>query len=181
MQIISFVILKEVKSPSVDEEFRSTGSVPFSIYWKYFIAGGGRLSFFFFILNCVFCQFLFSGSDYWLSLWTDAEQRRADSITNSNSTSFTNDSSASATFNQTIDGESYNFIKNFDSQTGINVFTILTASVFTFSLVRSIQFFIICMKSSINLHNSMFESVIRVPLLFFDHNPVGNLSIFLHF
>ena len=170
-----YVNVQSVESASFDEEFRTTGSVGFSVYWKYFVAGGGRAPFSFFMLNCIFCQFLFSGSDYWLSLWTDAEQHRADRLTN-NLLNLTASDNVNQSTSSVVDSE--NFFKELDTNTGVTVFTILTAGVFSFALVRSIQFFVICMKSSINLHNSMFNSIIRVPLLFLDHNPVG---IRIHF
>jgi hypothetical protein len=38
--------------------------------------------------------------------------------------------------------------------------------------------FIACIISSINLHNKMFQAVIRSPLQFFDDNPVGIIRLY---
>jgi hypothetical protein len=46
------------------------------------------------------------------------------------------------------------------------------------SLVRSIGFFWICMKASVNLHSRMFSSVLRSPIKFFDDNPSGKFLFF---
>jgi ATP-binding cassette subfamily C (CFTR/MRP) protein 4 len=134
------------------------------------------------MLSCVITQFLFSGSDYWLSLWTDAEQLRASrgNSSSSNSTDYIDDPEF---YNSTFpvkrdDSSAYtDWLESLDTYTGIYVFTILTAGLFIFSLIRSIHFFVMCMKSSVNLHNSMFQSLIRAPLLFFDRNPVGKFII----
>lgn len=55
----------------------------------------------------------------------------------------------------------------------------LTAALFVLSLGRTVLFFVMCMTSSRNLHNRMFQSVIRVPIKFFDTHPVGKYSLLL--
>jgi hypothetical protein len=44
------------------------------------------------------------------------------------------------------------------------------------SLIRTVGFFSICMKSSINLHKKLFAGVIVAPMRFFELNPVGKLT-----
>ncbi len=134
------------------EESRSTGSVSFSIYWQYFTSGGGIISIFFLILSCLITQALFSGSDYWLSIWTNASQHR------------------NVTGNAT---NPLSWKEKLDNETAIYVYLILISGVFIFALIRTLHFFILCMFSSIKLHNEMFKAVIRAPLSFFDKNPVG--------
>ena len=46
-------------------------------------------------------------------------------------------------------------------------------SLFVISLLRSIHYFLLCTHSSVVLHNRMFQAIIRVPVAFFDANPVG--------
>jgi ABC-type multidrug transport system fused ATPase/permease subunit len=43
--------------------------------------------------------------------------------------------------------------------------------------IRSLGFFRICMKASVELHGRMFQSVLRTPVKFFDDNPVGELTL----
>lgn len=155
------------------------------VYWKYFRSGGGCCSFLFFAVMCIFTQVLFSGSDFWLTLWTNAEENRArmknasmeafDFVEDSNSSNVVQDGTyGNATF-------TFDWWRSPDTFTGIYVFTILITSVFIFSMVRTIHYFIMCMFSSVNLHNRMFESIIRAPLLFYDRNPVGNtVSLLTH-
>ena len=41
------------------------------------------------------------------------------------------------------------------------------------SFIRALLFYFICVNASRVLHNRMFASVLRAPLLFFDTNPIG--------
>ena len=43
------------------------------------------------------------------------------------------------------------------------------------TIIRSILFIKNCMTSSINLHNSMFSSILRGTMRFFDTNPSGRI------
>ena len=49
----------------------------------------------------------------------------------------------------------------------------IIGSVFISGLVRSLLIFYILVKASRRLHNKMFLSIIRSPILFFDSNPTG--------
>ena len=40
-------------------------------------------------------------------------------------------------------------------------------------IIRAILTFLTCLAAARNLHNKMFKSVLRTPILFFDTNPVG--------
>ena len=112
-----------------------------------------------------------------LTLWTNAEELRARQGNVSENSSFltiteTNVSNVTEEIEE-IAPFSGEWWKEPDTYTGIYVFTILIVCVFIFSMVRTIHYFLMCMTSSINLHDHMFQSIIRAPLLFFDQNPVG--------
>jgi ABC-type multidrug transport system fused ATPase/permease subunit len=116
-----------------------------------------------------------------LTLWTNAEELRARQGNVSENSSFltiteTNVSNVTEEIEE-IAPFSGEWWKEPDTYTGIYVFTILIVCVFIFSMVRTIHYFLMCMISSINLHNRMFQSIIRAPLLFFDQNPVGMILI----
>lgn len=140
----------------MEEEYRSKGTVDKAVYYKYFRSGGGCISFTFLLFSFVMTQVLFSLSDYWLNIWTNAEQIRAGS-------------------NSTIDPDNTTlpWQEEVDTNTGIMVYAILIGSFFIASMIRSILFFIRCMFSSIKLHNQMFQAIIRAPMLFFEQNSVG--------
>ena len=160
-----------------EDESRSTSSVTLAVYWKYFSAGGGCFSFVIFLLSCVIVEFFFSGSDYWLSLWTDAEQLRANQRISMDSVGADHTSSKEFMPYYTNESSSVNdeWLQELNTYQGIYVFSVLTGCLIAFSLINSIHFFVMCTKSSINLHNNMFRSIIRAPLLFFHRNPVGKI------
>ena len=49
---------------------------------------------------------------------------------------------------------------------------IVSSSIF-FVFLRAILSFLICLAAARHLHNKMFKSILRSPVLFFDTNPVG--------
>src|SRR5438876_7588924 len=57
----------------------------------------------------------------------------------------------------------------------MSFYGLLIGLLFICSLIRTTSFFTMCMRSSINLHNRLFASVIRAPISFFDENPIGIL------
>merc|ERR1719357_1721102 len=57
----------------------------------------------------------------------------------------------------------------------LGIYGAIVGALCVISMVRTIYFFVICMKSSVKLHDKMFESIIRAPCRFFDTNPVGRI------
>uniref|UniRef100_A0A4W3IBQ5 Multidrug resistance-associated protein 4 n=1 Tax=Callorhinchus milii TaxID=7868 RepID=A0A4W3IBQ5_CALMI len=57
----------------------------------------------------------------------------------------------------------------------ISSFLGLTLAVILFGIVRSLMIFEVLVNSSQELHNRMFNSIIRAPVLFFDQNPIGRI------
>ena len=58
----------------------------------------------------------------------------------------------------------------------LGIYGAIVGALCVISMVRTIYFFVICMKSSVKLHDKMFESVLGAPCRFFDINPTGNLD-----
>uniref|UniRef100_A0A4W3I4P1 ATP binding cassette subfamily C member 4 (PEL blood group) n=1 Tax=Callorhinchus milii TaxID=7868 RepID=A0A4W3I4P1_CALMI len=63
----------------------------------------------------------------------------------------------------------------FHSLCFISSFLGLTLAVILFGIVRSLMIFEVLVNSSQELHNRMFNSIIRAPVLFFDQNPIGRI------
>ncbi len=57
------------------------------------------------------------------------------------------------------------------------VYGALIVSLIGFNLLRAVMCYAICVNASRVLHNRMFSSVMRVPVLFFDTNPIGKCLI----
>lgn len=187
--------------PAFAEESRSTEAVTLGTYWNYFHAGAGFLSLLLYFIIFMIAQILFIGTDYWLTLWTNAEELRSlrsKSLTESNMTAsilpqifydlglsdfnVTESSLVDVLTNESnlLDLNSIDevvtlsdWIKNLDTNTGVYVYAIIISGLFLFTMIRTTYFFLICMSASVKLHNKMFKSIIRAQLIFFDENPVG--------
>jgi ATP-binding cassette subfamily C (CFTR/MRP) protein 4 len=61
-------------------------------------------------------------------------------------------------------------------QTCIIVFVVFTFSMILAILIRTAIFVSVCMKSSINLHNNMFNAIVRATMYFFNTNSSGNYN-----
>ena len=57
----------------------------------------------------------------------------------------------------------------------LGIYATLVGGLVVASIIRTVQFFMLCMKASVKLHNSMFKRLVRAPCRFFDTNPVGIL------
>lgn len=55
----------------------------------------------------------------------------------------------------------------------IYVYSVFILGCIVLTTLRSIIFFKVCMKASINLHNTMFSKLLGAPMRFFDLNPSG--------
>lgn len=128
----------------------------YSIYWYYIRASSSLILVITLFITNMGTQVLFNGCDFWLSLWTDTEQRKAAN----NGTNV--EPAITVTDSLTLDQNA-------------TIYTILVASLFVLTLIRTTCFFITCMRSSIVLHNRLFRSVLKAPIKFFDSNPIGIL------
>lgn len=137
-------------------ESSSSQLVGGSIYWHYLKACAAPLLIFVVAISNLGTQLLFNGSDFWLSYWTDTEQRKA---ANGGSSDYP---PVTLTDQLTL-------------QENAIVYTVLIGGLFCLTLLRTTCFFITCMRSSINLHTSLFKSVLKAPIKFFDYNPIGIL------
>ncbi|KAB7505946.1 Multidrug resistance-associated protein 4 [Armadillidium nasatum] len=149
-------------------EKKLTGSIGLKVYMKYFLAGGGRIGTFFLFAFYASSQLFYSGSDCWLSYWTNAEQLHGEylDLQEQNST-FGNWSPLS---NKTIFE-----LSDADRANYVNVYAGMTVALMIFVLIKTVLLFKICMTSSRNLHNSMFAAVVKVPLVFFEVHPIGQI------
>jgi ABC-type multidrug transport system fused ATPase/permease subunit len=51
----------------------------------------------------------------------------------------------------------------------------IVGAMFVTVFIRSITFFSMCMRASVNLHNRIFSRILRAPMSMFDNNPVGRI------
>ncbi|XP_042894914.1 ATP-binding cassette sub-family C member 4-like isoform X1 [Parasteatoda tepidariorum] len=190
----------EEKVPKGPEELKTSGAVTFKVYKEYIKSGAGCCMRIILLLAYIITQVIFNGSDFWLTAWTNSEQRRYNikdcwgNTTKSalNETRLYNDTYGlfdPEYFRYNIANVSddcfkvtMNYLKDEEDASAevrtsfnLSVYAGLVLLVFLLSLFRTTGFFHMCMKASVNLHNKMFRCVLRSPVSFFDSNPVGNI------
>ncbi|XP_076435453.1 ATP-binding cassette sub-family C member 4-like isoform X2 [Babylonia areolata] len=146
-----------------EEEERQKGTVGIRVYVEYFKNGAGCFKFFLLIFFNLVAQGTYIMSDWWLSIWSNAEETR---IAAQNR----HDALLSMGINQTNVT-----IPDVDSHVNISIFTGIIVAVFVFGMVRALLFFKVAVDASQTMHNAMFSRVLRCPIGFFDTNPVGRI------
>jgi ATP-binding cassette subfamily C (CFTR/MRP) protein 4 len=175
------------------------GSVNLLLYWQYFKAGGNAFVVVFMVLVNLLCQVLYSGSDIWISYWTSEEEDRivlaGDESGEASEAVVVGDSLPSpviqmpSVHHQPPNMSSANYSSLLETERGGNnltehylnlgIYAAMVLGLVVTSMVRTVTFFVLCMRSSVNLHNSMFRRIISAPCRFFDTNPVGT-TFFLY-
>lgn len=138
-------------STLVENEAREEGSsetnIPFlQVFWQYFRAGASVAVLLGFVLFLIFSQVVTSGSDYFVTFWTNQEFLRlhgADTV--------------------------------FSTTDGLYIYGALILAVVAVTLSRGFMFFAICMNASKKLHDRSFLSLLHSPMRFFDTNPSGRI------
>uniref|UniRef100_A0A8I5N7A1 Multidrug resistance-associated protein 4 n=1 Tax=Papio anubis TaxID=9555 RepID=A0A8I5N7A1_PAPAN len=90
--------------------------------------------------------------DWWLSYWANQQ----------------------STLNVTVNGGG-NVTKKLDLNWYLGIYSGLTVATVLFGIARSLLVFYVLVNSSQTLHNKMFESILKAPVLFFDRNPIGRI------
>ncbi|KAM5288774.1 ATP-binding cassette sub-family C member 4 isoform 2-T2 [Ctenodactylus gundi] len=90
--------------------------------------------------------------DWWLSYWANEQSM----------------------LNVTMNGKR-NVTGKLDLNWFLGIYAGLTVATVLFGVARSLLMFYVLVNSSQTLHNRMFESILKAPVLFFDRNPIGRI------
>ncbi|CAG2165685.1 unnamed protein product [Oppiella nova] len=147
MEVVNTEVIDDdyTGDPKIQDEQREVGAIDGKIYWEYIKAGAGPILFTLTILSTLVSQGIFHASDLWLTDWTDLNQKEGHDISDS------------------------------DQSRGIIIYAALIGALFVTALMRTTTWFAMCMRASINLHNSIFMRLLRAPIAVFDNNPVGRI------
>nr|XP_037863739.1 multidrug resistance-associated protein 4 isoform X2 [Chlorocebus sabaeus] len=137
---------------TLSDENRSEGKVGFQAYKNYFRAGAHWIVIIFLILLNTAAQVAYVLQDWWLSYWANQQ----------------------STLNVTVNGGG-NVTKKLDLNWYLGIYSGLTVATVLFGIARSLLVFYVLVNSSQTLHNKMFESILKAPVLFFDRNPIGRI------
>ncbi|XP_078589212.1 ATP-binding cassette sub-family C member 4-like [Branchiostoma floridae x Branchiostoma japonicum] len=147
-------------APEEQDEDRFEGSVSMKVYWDYLTAGFGKLGLVLSLVLNVVYQGSYVFTDWWLAHWAAKEEEYIKIRTSNVSQNVSDEGTAAPTM---------------DTNFYLYVFTGVTVAVVVLSTVRTLFMFYNCIMASHNLHNTMFHTIIRTPILFFDTNPVGRI------
>ncbi|XP_066427630.1 ATP-binding cassette sub-family C member 4 isoform X3 [Molothrus aeneus] len=91
--------------------------------------------------------------DWWLSYWANHQEK----------------------LNLTTNGNNGTNVPDLDLNFYLGIYAGLTVATILFGIIRSLLVFRVLVNSSQNLHNKMFQSILKAPVLFFDRNPIGRI------
>ncbi|XP_003928249.2 ATP-binding cassette sub-family C member 4 isoform X1 [Saimiri boliviensis] len=137
---------------TLSEENRSEGKVGFKAYKNYFRAGAHWIVIIFLVLLNTAAQVAYVLQDWWLSYWANKQSM----------------------LNDTLNGGG-NVTEKLDLNWYLGIYSGLTVATVLFGIARSLLVFYVLVNSSQTLHNKMFESILKAPVLFFDRNPIGRI------
>ncbi|KAM4788293.1 ATP-binding cassette sub-family C member 4 isoform 6-T6 [Cyanocitta cristata] len=149
---------------AVPEESRHEGKINFKVYRKYFTAGANYFVIFILLVFNILAQMIlylplllkvaYVLQDWWLSYWASHQENLNLSTNGNNGTNET----------EPLDLNFY-----------LGIYAGLTVATISFGIIRSLLVFRVLVNSGQNLHNKMFQSILKAPVLFFDRNPIGRI------
>lgn len=139
------------------QEESSKGKVKGPLSLNYLLAGGNILFVIFVIFLYVLAQAFASGTDYFVSMWTNIEEER-------NSLNITSSSEESTVIADLPTTEYCLYI-----------YGGLVAGLFIVAFTRSMLFYKLAMLASQKLHDVLFNNVIFSTMGFFNTNPSGRI------
>ncbi|NWX88406.1 MRP4 protein, partial [Nothoprocta pentlandii] len=139
---------------AMPEESRSEGKISLKVYRKYFSAGANYFVIFILVLFNILAQVAYVLQDWWLSYWANSQEK----------------------LNVTTNGNNGgNETEHLDLNFYLEIYAGLTVATILFGIIRSLLVFQVLVNSSQTLHNKMFQSILKAPVLFFDRNPIGKI------
>ncbi|XP_049671757.1 ATP-binding cassette sub-family C member 4 isoform X2 [Accipiter gentilis] len=139
---------------AVPEESRSEGKINLKVYRKYFTAGANYFVIFILVVFNILAQVAYVLQDWWLSYWANHQEK----------------------LNVTTNGDNgTNETEHLDLNFYLGIYAGLTVATILFGIVRSLLVFQVLVNSGQTLHNKMFQSILKAPVLFFDRNPIGRI------
>jgi ATP-binding cassette subfamily C (CFTR/MRP) protein 4 len=140
-------VAEQEESEERDEEKSATKIRFAKVFYEYFRAGASPLVLLAIVIYLLFSQAVTSGSDLFLTFWTNQELLR-------------------------LHGEHTVLTQTTD---GLYIYGFLILAVIFVTLSRGFVFFAVCMRASKKLHDRSFLCLLHSPMRFFDLNPTGRI------
>ncbi|XP_008214772.2 multidrug resistance-associated protein 4 [Nasonia vitripennis] len=151
----------EDDEPKETEELLAKGCVAKSVYWRYIRASGSLCTLFTLIFCFVLSTFMTSAFDYSLVMWSTQKEAAS------------NNNSIQSSRNETDFEENHAILSQVEKF--LYICGSLIAAVILMSIVKNILYFRATVNAGEKVHNSMFASILRTPLRFFDVNQSGRI------
>ena len=160
-------------SPDSEAEIIASGRIPGKVYKEYFRSGGNHFTLTMLVLAFIVSQAVTSGTDYWMSYWTNLETVRRTMVNGS----YELNRQYSYMFNDTFLSSMFPLDKYglLPTDCAIYVYAFCIVSVILTVMGRNIFFMSVCSTASRELHNSMFSNTLRSMMSFFHRNPAGRI------
>jgi ATP-binding cassette subfamily C (CFTR/MRP) protein 4 len=134
------------------DEKRASGKFDTRVYIRYCLASRRP---FLLLVSAVFtilAEALYRFNDFWLSAWTQKDMA--------------NNTKAALGAGSVVENDIHNVL----------IYTSLIVILFVVAFLRVYFIFLVCLISSINIHNSVFKTLLRAPIAFYESNSLGEFS-----
>ena len=150
-------------APKEVEETAKLGTVSKHVYWGYVKSGANLCTGFILVLATICTHGCFSLSDMWIRRWTNTEDLQLQDYHHH----------SAMNSNETLVQELQRIEES--NQFNLMIYAILVLCLMIACGVSVIQYYVICMTASRNLHDRMFDKILRAQPRFFDLNPSGRI------
>ncbi|KAJ8918454.1 hypothetical protein NQ315_008151 [Exocentrus adspersus] len=153
-----------------EKEERGSGTISMTVYKSYVKAGGHFIKAMLLGIAFIVSQFFASATDYFVSIWSNIEQNRAEMSISNNALD-----NATTIFNYSTPVPYYSFGSELTETSCVIIYSCLVFTSVIITVSRSIGFFRYCMTASRRLHNQMFSKIVYATMRFFNTNPRGRI------
>lgn len=136
------------------QQVSAQANVTMRTYWYYITANRAWCLLVFTFITNILCQVCLTASSFWLTFWTDTEQRKA-------------------AHNGTMDYEPQSITDTLTLDMNMYIYGVWLVTLLITTASRTVGIYLLCVKSARNMHANLFESIVYAPIRFFDSNPVG--------
>ncbi|XP_044728783.1 ATP-binding cassette subfamily C member 4-like [Chrysoperla carnea] len=164
------VITASVESlkPKIKDEEMSKNKIKTHLFYKYFMSAGNIWWHLALCFLMILSQLINNFTDYWLSYWTNLEEVRQKNKLNPLEIIPLNGSDSTHVSYELDD-------HLMTTGRAILIYGILLIVIVFLGFAKNAYLMSLCMRSSRNLHNTIFNLLCRAPMRFFDKNPVGRI------
>jgi len=159
--------IKEALSKKEREETMQEGSVSWKLYLDYFFAGGGILGTSLVVVLFFAAQAMMVACDYWLFVWATREENylininQKEACLQDETLKGCNATLVDYSYNQTVD-EEIRFSTNRNES--YKFYLIMSALSLVLVCLRSVFYFLLCVRCSKVIYEKLFNSVKNTPI-----------------